>query len=81
MDFSRVYDVLVLGGGNAGLCAALTAREAGASVAIVESAPRSMRGGNSRHTRNMRTMHMGPAAPMTDAGVVVDVLARISVTR
>jgi tricarballylate dehydrogenase len=67
MDFSRVYDVLVLGGGNAGLCAALTAREAGASVAIVESAPRHLRGGNSRHTRNMRTMHTGPMGPMTDA--------------
>ena len=67
MDFSRVYDVLVLGGGNAGLCAAITAREAGASVAIVESAPKHLRGGNSRHTRNMRTMHTGPVGPMTGA--------------
>ena len=67
MDVSRVYDVLVLGGGNAGLCAALTAREAGASVAIVESAPKHLRGGNSRHTRNMRTMHVGPIGPMTDS--------------
>src|SRR5258708_1915937 len=67
MDFSRVYDVLVLGGGNAGLCAALTPREAGASVAIVESAPKHLRGGNSRHTRNMRTMHVGPVGPMTDS--------------
>jgi tricarballylate dehydrogenase len=67
MDFPRVYDVLVLGGGNAGLCAAITAREAGASVAIVESAPKHMRGGNSRHTRNMRTMHTRPVGPMTDA--------------
>jgi tricarballylate dehydrogenase len=67
MDFSRVYDVLVLGGGNAGLCAALTAREAGASVAIVDAAPKHLRGGNSRHTRNMRTMHTGPVGPMTDA--------------
>jgi tricarballylate dehydrogenase len=67
MDFSRVYDVLVLGGGNAGLCAAITAREAGATVAIVESAPRHLRGGNSRHTRNMRTMHTGPVGPMTQA--------------
>ncbi len=67
MEFSRVYDVLVLGGGNAGLCAALTACEAGASVAIVDSAPRHLRGGNSRHTRNMRTMHTAPVGPMTDA--------------
>ena len=67
MDFTRVYDVLVLGGGNAGLCAAITAREAGASVALVESAPKHLRGGNSRHTRNMRTMHTAPVGPMTDA--------------
>ena len=67
MDFSRVYDVLVLGGGNAGLCAAITAREAGATVAIVDSAPKHMRGGNSRHTRNMRTMHNSPVGPMTGA--------------
>jgi len=67
MDFTRVYDVLVLGGGNAGLCAAITAREAGASVAIVDAAPKHLRGGNSRHTRNMRTMHTAPVGPMTDA--------------
>ncbi|MBC8021564.1 MAG: FAD-dependent tricarballylate dehydrogenase TcuA [Burkholderiales bacterium] len=67
MDFSRVYDVLVLGGGNAGLCAALAAREAGATVAIVDAAPRHLRGGNSRHTRNMRTMHTEPVGPMTEA--------------
>ena len=33
-------DVLVIGGGNAALCAALMAREAGASVLLLESAPR-----------------------------------------
>ncbi|HEY4998493.1 MAG TPA: FAD-dependent oxidoreductase, partial [Usitatibacter sp.] len=60
MDPSRVYDLLVLGGGNAALCAALTARKAGLSVLVVESAPVDLRGGNSRHTRNMRTMHAGP---------------------
>ena len=66
-DTSRTWDVLVLGGGNAALCAAITAREAGASVLMLESAPVDFRGGNSRHTRNMRTMHAGPLAPLTDA--------------
>ena len=50
------FDVAVIGGGNAGMCAALTAREAGASVLVLESAPIEMRGGNSRHTRNMRCL-------------------------
>ncbi len=57
-------DILVIGGGNAGLCAALCARETGASVMILESAPKSYRGGNSRHTRNFRCMHT------TDQGVL-----------
>lgn len=67
MDSSRVFDLVVLGGGNAALCAAITAREAGCSVLLVESAPVAFRGGNSRHTRNMRTMHAGPLPPLTGA--------------
>ena len=62
-----VYDVAVLGGGNAGLCAALTAREAGARVIVLECAPREFRGGNSRHTRNLRCAHAGPTAWLTDS--------------
>jgi tricarballylate dehydrogenase len=63
----EIYDVAVLGGGNAGLCAALTAREAGARVIVVESAPRHFRGGNSRHTRNLRSAHLAPTSVLTDA--------------
>src|SRR5580704_9790449 len=58
------YDVLVVGGGNAGLSAAISAREAGASVLLVEHAPKAFRGGNSRHTRNLRLMHDAPTATL-----------------
>jgi tricarballylate dehydrogenase len=62
-----MIDVLVIGGGNAALCAALMAREAGASVLLLESAPREWRGGNSSHTRNLRCMHDAPQDVLTDA--------------
>ena len=51
------HDVLVIGGGNAALCAAISARRAGASVLVLEAAPHFYRGGNTRHTRNMRCAH------------------------
>jgi tricarballylate dehydrogenase len=60
-------DVLVIGGGNAALCAALMAREAGASVLLLEAAPRAWRGGNSAHTRNLRCMHDAPQDVLVDA--------------
>ena len=66
-DLSRTYDVLVAGGGNAALCAAITARQHGASVLLIEHAPRAFRGGNSRHTRNFRAMHPAPMDPLIDA--------------
>jgi tricarballylate dehydrogenase len=61
------YDVIVLGGGNAALCAALTARQAGRRVLVVERAPREFRGGNSRHTRNLRCAHDRPTKVLTES--------------
>ena len=40
------YDVVVVGGGNAAMCAALSAREPGARVLVLEKAPEAWRGGN-----------------------------------
>jgi tricarballylate dehydrogenase len=67
LELFAMDDVLVIGGGNAALCAALTAREAGARVRLLEAAPRAWRGGNSMHTRNIRCMHDAPQDVLTDA--------------
>ncbi|MDJ0637635.1 MAG: FAD-dependent tricarballylate dehydrogenase TcuA [Paracoccaceae bacterium] len=61
------FDIAVIGGGNAALCAAMTAAEAGARVIILEAAPKPYRGGNSRHTRNFRCMHSGPLGPLIES--------------
>ena len=54
------FDVVVVGAGNAGLCAALAARESGARVLVLEAAPESERGGNSRFTAGaMRVAYRG----------------------
>ena len=62
-----MIDVLIIGGGNAALCAALMAREAGASVMLLEASPKIWRGGNSQHTRNLRCMHDQPQDVLIDA--------------
>jgi tricarballylate dehydrogenase len=55
-------DVAVVGAGNAALCAALAAAEAGARVVVLEAAPEDERGGNSAYTAGaMRTTFDGIA--------------------
>lgn len=41
--------VVVIGAGNSAMCAALSAREQGAEVVVLEASSRAMRGGNSRY--------------------------------
>lgn len=66
-EFSQSYDVLVLGAGNAAMAAAITARRTGASVLMVESANKDLRGGNSRHVRNIRYTHKAATDYVTGA--------------
>ncbi|MCL2481995.1 MAG: FAD-dependent tricarballylate dehydrogenase TcuA [Propionibacteriaceae bacterium] len=54
---SRLWDVIVIGGGNAALVSALSARDEGAEVLLIERSDVIFRGGNSRHTRNIRCVH------------------------
>ena len=53
-------NVLVVGAGNAALCAAIAAAEGGARVTVLERAPRAVRGGNSAFTGGcFRTVYDG----------------------
>ena len=96
LEMTKAYDIAVIGGGNAALCAAMTAAEAGAKVLILEVAPKPYRGGNSRHTRNFRCMHSGPLGSLTEdyseeeyfadllkvtAGKMNELLARLAIRR
>lgn len=59
-DVSHEADVIVVGAGLAGLCAALTARDAGASVIVIERASVDERGGNTRFSNGaMRAVYAG----------------------
>jgi tricarballylate dehydrogenase len=65
MGLADNYDVVVAGGGNAALCAAITAARAGRSVIVLEAAPKFYRGGNTRHTRNVRVAQAGGVEHMS----------------
>jgi tricarballylate dehydrogenase len=57
---SQEFDVVVVGAGNAAMCAALSARENGARVLVLERAPEVKRGGNSAFTGGgFRMVHHG----------------------
>jgi tricarballylate dehydrogenase len=47
------YDVIVVGGGNAALCAAISAKETAKRVLLLERAPEDESGGNSRFTAGL----------------------------
>jgi tricarballylate dehydrogenase len=60
MGSSSEYDVVVVGAGNAALCAALSAREQGGRVLVLEKASAEERGGNSTFTAGgFRFVHDG----------------------
>lgn len=61
-----LYDVIVVGGGNAAMCAALSAREHGARVLMLERAAEDLRGGNSAFTGGgFRMVHQGLETVLT----------------
>ena len=69
----RESDVVVVGAGNAAMCAALAAREHGAEVMMLEAAPEPESGGNSRFTAGaMRVVFDG----VDDLLKVMDLSAR-----
>ena len=60
LSVPKFSDVIVIGGGNAAFCAALSARESGASVLMLERAPEDEAGGNTRFTAGaMRCVYDG----------------------
>lgn len=66
-DLDGTWDVIVIGGGNAALVSAMSAHDLGARVLVLERADLTFRGGNSRHTRNIRCVHNAADAYNTGA--------------
>lgn len=67
MSDSEIWDVIVVGAGNAALCAALSAAEQGAKVLVLEKATLEDRGGNSTFTAGgFRFCHDGLEDLRTD---------------
>lgn len=64
---SSPWDVVVIGGGNAALASAMSAHDQGARVLVLERSDVTFRGGNSRHTRNIRCVHNSADAYNTGA--------------
>ena len=67
MTANQTWDVIVVGAGNAALCAALSAAEQGAKVLVLEKATKEDRGGNSTFTAGgFRFCHSGVEDLRTD---------------
>ena len=60
---NQEYDVVV-GGGNAGLCAALSVHDFGGRVLLIEKAPEEDRGGNTKYAKFPRFTHGGVEDPV-----------------
>ena len=74
----KLWDIWIVGGGLAALCAAISARRMGASVVVAEAAPRHRRGGNTRQSRNLRIRHDAPGALFPGTYSQADFLADLN---
>jgi len=81
MAIPERVDVIVVGAGNAAMCAALAAREAGAAVLILESANEAERGGNTRYAAGQMRVGFGSAQNLARVveGLDADALAKIEI--